>query len=251
MTDKETLRQQWKRLAPAGIKGTAEGDNVYREFLLDEWMLKAIGDVSGLRVLDLGCGEGRFARMLAKGGAKVTAVDSCEEFIEFARAHRVRDEVYVVGDIEDLREFANGSFDVVVSYVSLVDTLNFEKAVAEAYRVLAEDGLFLVCNLQPMCTAANGWSKDEGNRKLHFKLDNYFDEGPREMRMFGGSVTNFHRTLSTYVDCFVESGFTVQRILEPKPSPEQVARCPDIDDNLRVPYFMIFVLKKKAGGAPE
>ncbi len=38
-------------------------------------VLDALGDVRGLRVLDLGCGKGRFARHLQDAGAEVVALD--------------------------------------------------------------------------------------------------------------------------------------------------------------------------------
>ena len=182
--------------------------------------------------------------MLAEQGAKVTGIDLCERFIEFAKEHRGNDEEYLVADMENLCQFPDHSFDVAVSYVSLVDTVDFERAVSEAHRLLRSAGRFIVCNLQPMCTAANAWFKDEQNRKLYFKLDSYFDEGPRDMPMFSSPVTNFHRTLSTYVNCFLNTGFILEALHEPKPSSAQLETCPDIDDNLRVPYFIIFLLRK-------
>jgi hypothetical protein len=96
-----------------------------------------------------------------------------------------------------------------------------------------------------MSTAGNQWVKDENGNKLHFKLDNYFDESLREMRFQGHSVWNFHRTLATYLNCFAGTGFALEGIREPKPSPEQLARYPEVDDNLRVPYFIIYLLRKR------
>ncbi len=243
MDERAKLAGQWQALAPAWIEATAQGRNVYRDGLLDAWMLDAAGDVAGIDVLDLGCGEGRFGRMLAGRGARVVGVDLCEDFIAYARANASPSETYRVGDAED-SDIASGSFDLVVSYLNLVDLLHFEKAVAEAYRVLRAGGRFVVCNLQPMNTAGNEWVRDEEGRKLHFKLDNYFDEGSRDFAMFGHPVTNYHRTLSTYVNTFLAAGFQLTGIREPKPSEEQVRRWPDVDDNLRLPYFIIFLLRK-------
>ncbi|MEL7238994.1 MAG: methyltransferase domain-containing protein, partial [Planctomycetota bacterium] len=81
MADTETMRasmrDEWDRLAPAWISTTAAGQNAQREHLLDDWMLRAAGDVTGKRVIDIACGEGRFSRMLAERGAKVLGVDAC------------------------------------------------------------------------------------------------------------------------------------------------------------------------------
>ena len=104
-------------------------------------------------------------------------------------------------------------------------------------------GRFIVCNLHPMVSAGNGWIR-HGTTKLHFKLDDYFDEGTREMRWRGKTLTNFHRSLSSYVSSFLETGFILDGIREPMPSPEQAVEYPYIADNLRVPEFIIYLLRK-------
>ena len=240
---KDRLREQWAALADTWIEFTSSGRNVYRDGLLDSWMLDAIGDVAGQDIIDLGCGEGRFSRMMAERGAKVTGLDFSERFIDFARANRFDDEEYVVGDMEDLNGIPDQGFDLAVSYVNLVDVPDFRRAVEEAYRVLRPEGRFIVCNLQPMVTAGNGWIK-HANEKLHFKLDDYFDEGIRVMRISGHEIDNFHRTLSSYVNSFIRTGFVIEGLREPKPSPQQVEDYPDVADNLRVPLFIIYMLKK-------
>ena len=67
------------------------------------------------------------------------------------------------------------------------------------------------------------------------------------MPIRGHSPTNFHRTLSSYVSSFLDAGLVLEGIREPRPSPEQVAKYPGLDDNLRVPYFIIYLLSKPAG----
>ena len=242
---KEQMRTEWTELAEEWMEAVRIGGdrNPHREGMLDSWMLDAAGDVSGQRVIDLGCGEGRFSRMLADRAAIVTGIDLCEPFVEYALENRTRGEDYFVADMEDLSRIEDAAFDMAVSYVTLVDVLNLESAVGEAYRVLRPGGRFVVCNLHPMVSAGNGWIK-HGTTKLHFKLGDYFDEGTRQMQTKGKSLTNFHRSLSSYVSSFLGAGFTLDGIREPKPSPEQAAEYPYIADNLRVPEFIIYLLRK-------
>ncbi|MCX6376241.1 MAG: class I SAM-dependent methyltransferase [Armatimonadetes bacterium] len=241
----DTLKTEWSGIADEWIRRLNTQGDTYREGVLDSCMLEAIGDVSGLQVVDLGCGEGRFSRMLTERGAHVTGVDLCPRFVEYAEAHKAGDETYVVGDMERLGGSGDESFDLAVSYLSLVDVVNLGSAVREAHRVLRPGGRFVVCNLHPMSTAGNCWVKDENGNKLHFRLDNYFDESGRDMKMCGGMVTNFHRTLGTYLNTFLDVGFRLDGIREPRPSPEQVAQYPDTDDLLRVPHFIIYLLRKE------
>ena len=74
------------------------------------------------------------------------------------------------------------------------------------------------------------WLKDENKKKLHFKLDNYFDEGPRESPLCWYNITNFHRMLSSYLNCFLMTGFILEGVEEPKPTAEQLAAYPDLDE---------------------
>ena len=248
MTDrsilKSELKAQWEAMAEDWIRQAQDVETSHREAMLDGWMLDAIGDVSGCKVIDLGCGEGRFSRMLTERGAVVTGVDLCSPFIEFARDNRVSEEVYLIGDMEDLHEVPDGAFDLAVSYVTLVDVPDMQSAVREAFRVLLPGGRFVVCNLHPMVSASPGWIR-QGNRQIHYPVDRYFDEGERDISLREDLPwTNFHRTLSTQFHTFRDAGFTVEDIREPKPTAEQAARFPIVSDNLRVPEFIIYILRK-------
>ena len=66
----------------------------------------------------------------------------------------------------------------------------------------------------------------------------------RHWAMMEHDLTNFHRSLSTYVRGFLDTGFYIADIVEPTVTPAQVALHPDLDDELRVPNFIVYVLWK-------
>ncbi|MCC6464783.1 MAG: class I SAM-dependent methyltransferase [Planctomycetes bacterium] len=246
MTDKETLRAQWAAYAADWIDRIRQDRDVSRVALLDDAMLAAVGDVAGKRVIDLGCGEGRFGRMLAGRGAEVLGVDLQPLFIEHATASRVGAEKYLVGDMEELEGIPDEAFDLAVSYLSLVDVPNLAAALAQAARVLRPGGRLVACNLAPMATAGSGWIRNGRGEKLHFELDRYFDEGPREYSFPPSRtrITNFHRTQQTMVRAFAAAGLALEDYAEPRPTPEQCRRWPDIADIARVPLFAIYSLRR-------
>jgi 2-polyprenyl-3-methyl-5-hydroxy-6-metoxy-1,4-benzoquinol methylase len=240
----QDLVQQWRILSSNWIK-ESRGRNPTRNGLLDKPMLEACGDVSGLRVLDCGCGEGRFSRMMVSRGAEyVLGLDSCEPMIEAARELESGVDEYRVADVQDLGFIDDSTFDVVISYLNQCDLPDFASNTREVLRALKPGGRFIIANLHPMRSATGGWHKDETGRKLHAVLDNYFDESERLWQVWGEDLTNFHRSLSTYLNGFLDAGFVITRVVEPSVALSDLKQYPELEDELRVPNFIIYVLDK-------
>lgn len=241
---RQDLVQQWRVLASNWIK-ESRGPNPTRNGLLDKPMLEACGDVSGLRVLDCGCGEGRFSRIMVSRGAKyVLGLDSCEPMIEAARELESGVDEYRVADVQDLGFIDNGTFDVIISYLNQCDLPDFASNTREVFRVLKPGGRFIIANLHPMRSATGRWHKDQTGRKLHVILDRYFDESERLWEIWGEDLTNFHRSLSTYLNGFLDAGFVIARVVEPSVALSDLKQYPELEDELRVPNFIIYVLDK-------
>jgi SAM-dependent methyltransferase len=238
------LVAQWHALSADWIK-KSRGRNPNRKGLLDKPVLEACGDVSGLKVLDCGCGEGRFSRMMVdRGAAYVLGLDTCEPMIKAARQLGSGPDEYRVADVQDLGFLADSSFDVVVSYLNQCDLPDFVSNTREVFRILKPGGRFVIANLHPMRSAVGGWHKDETGKKLHAILDCYFDESERLWDAWGKDLTNFHRTLSTYLNGFLEAGFVITQIVEPSVTVSDLRQYPELEDELRVPNFIIYVLDK-------
>src|SRR5262245_57984892 len=90
-----------------------------RRYVLDPVMLARAAAASATRALDIGCGEGRFCRMLANGGTTVTGLDPTPQLIAAARERDPHGR-YLLGRAEDL-PFTDSAFGLVVSYLTLID----------------------------------------------------------------------------------------------------------------------------------
>ncbi len=236
------LRDQWVENVEVWI----QKEQSVRTGFLDAWVLRAMGAVEGRRVLDIGCGEGRFCRLLAGLGMEVTGIDLTEGLVKRAQALSDGAGTYLVGNAHDLSVVGDDSFDLAVSYIVMVDLFDFRKAIRSAFRVLKPGGRFIVCNIHPMRMAkTNGWIR-QGNRKLHYAVDDYTKEGPRleEISWTGGAFTSMHRTLSSYITAFLDSGFVMEGLMEPTPSAAQLEAHPTFDDEYRVPNFILYELRK-------
>lgn len=231
----------WDQSAEAWIRFVDEGDP-HRTHLLDPVMLDLCGDVRGRRALDVGAGEGRFSRMLAARGARVAACDPTRGLIEAAAGRGTPGPL--LASAERL-PFGSGSFDLVVSYLQLIDVGDFRAAIAEMARVAAPGGRLVVANLNGFCTTSpRAWVRGADGARLHVAVDHYLDERPVEVDWSGIRVVNHHRPLEAYMEAFLRAGLTLRRYLEPAPTPSAAAQRPHIADNLRVPFFNAMVWER-------
>ena len=113
-----------------------------------------------------------------------------------------------------------------------------------SYRIIKPGGRFVVCNLAAMATSTNSRITDPDGSRMAFRVDHYFDESARIMQFRGHPLTNFHRTLATYVNGFLDAGYALRGIRESKPDEEEGDRYPDLANELRAPSFVIFDLQK-------
>src|SRR3954469_25864451 len=111
--------------------------------LVDPLLTGLVGEVAGLTVLSLACGQGQDARLLAKLGATVTGVDASEEMLRHARRHETawpRRITYVHGDAQTLAALDDRSFDGVVAHMALMDIPDLSATLASVARVLRPGG---------------------------------------------------------------------------------------------------------------
>jgi len=159
---------------------------------------RALGDVAGLDVLDVGAGTGRHAIRIAERGARVTAVDFSVQMLDKARekpgADRVR---WLMHDVAQPLPFAADSFDRVVSALVL-EHIPVDELVpffAEHGRVVRRDGTILVTAMHP-AMFVKGVSA------------NFRDDGD-EVR-----PRSYSATISDYVMGAIHAGLVIAELLE-------------------------------------
>ena len=104
-------------------------------------VLRSLGDLNGRRVLDAGCGKGRYAALLRRKfpHAKITALDISPEMLAHVPAgiQRVRSGMLNL-------PFEKGAFDAVLCVEALEHAVNIDGAVRELGRVLAPGGQLVI-----------------------------------------------------------------------------------------------------------
>ena len=191
-----------------------------------------VPDIAGSRVLDAGCGRGRYAAWLVDRGADVVAVDTSEEMVEQAR-RRVGDRADVRrADITGPLGFADDdAFDGVVCGLSLHYVEDWRAAFTTFARILRPGGFLVFSAKHPV----DGY--------IAFGAENYFEVERAQMTWSADGeevdVPFYRRPFSEVINPLVETGFRLEELVEPKPAESFEKRKPDsYEKRLKYPTFL-------------
>lgn len=196
--------------------------------------LDLLEPVRGLKILDLGCGEGYCARLLKERGAgELLGIDLSEEMIARARTTEEKERrgiEYRTGNATHLESLEDQSFDRVIA-VFLFNYIKSEEValvMKEVHRILKPGGRFVFSVPHPMLAFT---------RRMEAPF--YFDPGSHgyfsgRNEMFNGKiwrrdgkaleVRSVHKTLEDYFDALSSAGFQrMPRLRELKVTPEMIA----------------------------
>jgi SAM-dependent methyltransferase len=180
----------------------------------------------GSATLDVGCGEGRVGRELARLGHRMTGVDSSPSLAGLARDGGGYEEI-VCASAASL-PFADAAFDLAIAFMSLHDMDDPAAAVREVARVLCRDAALCVAIVHPL------------NRPPEV-LDDYF--AARRVRSEierDGLTMTFEesaRPLGTYAAAITDAGFVIEQLREPRAEPSS-ADGELLAPAARRPYFL-------------
>lgn len=195
--------------------------------------LELVGDVSGLRVLDAGCGAGTLAAELVERGATVTGVDMSENLLAIARQRVAAD--FRQQDLSQPLPFADGSFDLAVASLVMHYLEDWVPTLREFHRVLAPGGRVVFSTHHPVMDLRAAGTDDYYGT---YQWEEQWRRGGRVMRM-----RFWHRPLRAMFAAFEQSGFAVSRFVEPDPDPAMADSSPDDFAKLsRRAQFLLFEL---------
>ncbi len=221
----------WRRSADAWVEIQGRHGDAARRFL-DPYVLNSLGPVKGRKVLDIGCGEGRFGRKLQAAGARVVGLEPTPPLSELTSFPTV------VGLAEQL-PFGAATFDLALFYLVLIDVECYEAAILEATRVLKHGGRLLSVNLTPMATSANEpfWERNETGEKVARRIEFYGMPQGVVYEWSGLRIRNYHRPLRDYMRTYLGAGLQLEQYDEPMDS----AAMPD---SIISPNFDLMVWRK-------
>ena len=219
-----TLRDVWDAQAAEWTRFARDplGDRINLEFNIPAFL--ELVPASGRATLDLGCGEGRVGAELQRRGHRVVGVDSSPGMVA-AASELIRAEVADAAALP----FADGSFDVVVAFMSIMDMDDLGAAVCEAARVLEPGGRFCFAVMHPISYAGRFESKEPDARFVvsGSYLEPYRYDDVVERDGFRIHFAAMHHPLEVYSRTLETARLVIEALREPRhPSEPRWARVP-------------------------
>lgn len=201
-------------------------------------IIDLIKNVKNKKVLDFGCGSGRFSKIMAESGANVIGSDISKSQIELAnKINAHKNIIYKIGGDSILDEFEDNSFDLVLMsmvFPSLDGTKEAERIISGVKRTLKKDGRLIISILHPLFLHPIQTVND---RATDFKFENYFKEGhnytaeaitTKNRKM---TFRETHFSLNFISKLLEENGFCIKKIREGDLVPEM---------KVYVPVYLVF-----------
>jgi SAM-dependent methyltransferase len=197
-----------------------------------EWYEQWIGDappliashacllpaMTGDRVLDIACGQGRMSRYLARSGADVTGIDISAAMLGKARAAGPETITYIHADVARHPAWWDGRpFDGCTCELALMDIDDLAGTLSTVTAVLRPGGWFVASIVHPCFPGSergqSSWPPGQG-----YESEGWWtspDHNPDGVRTRVGAT---HRKLSTFLNALLDARLEAERFVEP-PAP--------------------------------
>jgi len=217
-----------------------KGEDTYHAKVIAPNLLRILNAGEGMKVLDLACGEGYFARLIRQTGADVTGTDIADKLIQKARKESP-DIQFITTNAENVSFAEKNSYDAIVCVLALQNMEYLETVFKECARILKREGrlIFVLNHPAFRIPKRSSWGWDDETKTQYRRLDAYLSMSREKIDMSpsqgGKEVTwSFHRSLQDYMKALSAAGFAITRMEEwishkksekgPRASAEDLAR---------------------------
>lgn len=203
----------WSACAtPEQMQRAREGHLVLKFFDRDvprEWLC----DLQGKKVLCLAGAGGLQAPLLACAGADVTVLDISEKMLEKDREVARKENLHInieKGNMCDLSRFAEGSFDYILNPPSLMYVPDVKPVFKECYRVLRDNGVFIMMAPNPINYVCDFVEDGQGG---YYKAVNKMPYCSTDFEQSDGWIEYGH-TMEAYIGGQIDCGFFINGFVE-------------------------------------
>jgi len=187
-------------------------DFVWGVWSLPESELNILGDVSGKRTLEVGCGAAQLSISIAKSGGIPTGLDISSKQLDHAKKlmNQFKVNFDLIHSSADNMPLSANSFDIAFCDHGAMTYSPTEKTLSEVYRVLKEGGLFAFNIQSPIHEVCYNEKKETIEDHLY---QSYFDLSPFE----DDGLQYYQYTYGEWIRMFSKTGFKIINLVELKP----------------------------------
>lgn len=232
-------KQQWASMPREVIEAFGDEGDFGRQHLLNPAIFGLLGEVTGKRILDAGCGSGYLSRLLAEKGARVTGLEPAQPLFEYAVEREQQDPLgldYIQADLRTWRSKLR--FEVIIANMVLMDILKYEAALDTCFIHLQAGGQFVFSITHPCFEASDSDYRANG----YISVKEYFQTYPIQQQW----GQRYHRPLSHYFNALIQRGGIIQSVIEPKLDEAQAQFPIEAERNVHVPGYLVIQVKKPA-----
>lgn len=232
------------------FKGLRANEINFNDVIETPILMRMMPDLTGKRVLDVGCGMGQHAKQYSDMGAKyVLGTDISEKMLAFAMENNSAQNIeYRRLPFEDLEKI-DGQFDVVTSSLAFDYAEDFCGVLKKIFNLLVPGGKLVFSTSHPISTAYDGvydrYTRTSDGERLYANLHNYNVEGLRKFKWVVDGYEVYHRRFSSMINDIVSAGFVIEECQESNLPEDIIRKYPDKFGGLyHQPDFIFFRCSK-------
>lgn len=231
------LAAEWDALAERRHEQISSGKDLSFAHVVVPTILSLCRLNSQNEVVDIGCGTGFLTREISGFVKSVVAVDSSSQSIAIAKRHcsGISNVSFIDSDFSSYVRTTQKKFDLAVANMTLMTVLDLDDVLASIAKILSAGAQFNFTIIHPCF-----WPKYK-----NYLLEDWFSywddmqiEAPFTISLdldVSTITTHVHRPLEHYIASLVNAGFTITKIIEPRPEPEIASQYPTV---WKYPRFM-------------
>jgi ubiquinone/menaquinone biosynthesis C-methylase UbiE len=260
-------RTSWGKVARWYDDMLENDEDTYQAKVILPNVMRVLGLKAGDTVVELGSGQGYFAREFVKAGARVIGIELGEELVRIAKERSKKEGIatsalsYHIASADSAKVVADNTADVVVLILALQNMRELNAVMEEAARIMKPTGRIVIVMSHPSFRVPklSHWGFDEEGQTQFRRVDQYLSDAELSIDMAPGKTAQegkqtvsrttrtYHRSLQTYMKAFAKVGLGIAR-LEEWISHRQSQKGPkqEAEDRARkeIPLFMCLELKK-------
>jgi cyclopropane fatty-acyl-phospholipid synthase-like methyltransferase len=199
-----------------------------------------IGDFRNKTILDLGCGDASFGKELLNQGARsYTGIEGSEQMVASAKSNLTRENGTIHHETMESYSYPTNKYEMVTSRFAIHYVSDMELLFQNVHKTLKDNGKF-VFSVQHPLTTSSFLSKQTGDKRGNWIVDDYFLEGERKEPWIEQIVVKYHRTIEQYFRILTKSGFSVVDLREGTPKREHFSSEEEFARRQRIPVVLAF-----------